>query len=531
MKRLLVFLAASSCVIEPVDVEGKACDAVHPCSPGRVCSMGRCISSSAAGGSSDPGGGTASGGTAGGGTAGGGTAGGGTAGGGTAGGGSAGGGSAGGGTAGGGTAGGGTAGGGSAGGGIQCEHVCVDWLCGLKSPCGNICTTDAGCREGDILDRFTDAPLWQVSSDSSSSLDASVQAPGLAEGFGDLQLRYSVVPGGYGAVEQYFAPGKSLAFRQGLLLWVFGDGRSNALRIELYDRSFARFEQSFVVRFTGWRAVYFPFSSFTRSGFQVFPDAGTLVPDLSLVNGLSISPAFPNGTGEISLGALFAVTREPVTAIVPLYIYPSSGAWMPLVDAVRQNPGSKVVAIINPNSGPGVQVSADYTNGIRLLEDAGIAVSGYVATTYAARAAAAVEADIRLYRQYYPQVSSIFLDEMSNMPSDDAYYASIRRQALDAGFQSVIGNPGTNLTTQSSLDSVTVFEQARLPTDQEVASIPALLSRQRVSVLVYDATTLPRTSLFRLRSRVGGLYFTQDTLPNPWDSLPVYLETMLHDFR
>lgn len=51
----------------------------------------------------------------------------------------------------------------------------------------------------------------------------------------------------------------------------------------------------------------------------------------------------------LSLAALGAATD----ILLPLYIYPSSGVWDPVYDAISDNPDVTFRVIVNPDSGPG----------------------------------------------------------------------------------------------------------------------------------------------------------------------------------
>jgi hypothetical protein len=44
--------------------------------------------------------------------------------------------------------------------------------------------------------------------------------------------------------------------------------------------------------------------------------------------------------------------------LVPLYIYPSTGAWAPLLAAARSHSAVPVLAIVNPSSGPGTSLDS-----------------------------------------------------------------------------------------------------------------------------------------------------------------------------
>src|SRR5882672_4184561 len=53
--------------------------------------------------------------------------------------------------------------------------------------------------------------------------------------------------------------------------------------------------------------------------------------------------------------------------IVPLYTFPTDASWADLVTARKAHPSVRVVAVVNPNSGPGASKNAAFTTGIAKL--------------------------------------------------------------------------------------------------------------------------------------------------------------------
>ena len=66
--------------------------------------------------------------------------------------------------------------------------------------------------------------------------------------------------------------------------------------------------------------------------------------------------------------------------VVPLYTYPTDNSWTSLVKIRQSFPSVPIVAIINPNNGPGSLLDSNYLSGIHQLQGAGIIVLGYVHT-------------------------------------------------------------------------------------------------------------------------------------------------------
>ena len=104
--------------------------------------------------------------------------------------------------------------------------------------------------------------------------------------------------------------------------------------------------------------------------------------------------------------------RSRLQILLPLYIYPNwydkhNYIWTQVIAAAKKVP---IVAIINPNNGPNsAPPNADYQQGIRDLQQAGVKVIGYVPSNYAKRDLQAVKADIDLYTKHF-HVEGIFID-------------------------------------------------------------------------------------------------------------------------
>lgn len=213
----------------------------------------------------------------------------------------------------------------------------------------------------------------------------------------------------------------------------------------------------------------------------------------------------------------------------PAYFYPDctdnpACLWGQL-DAAAPSVG---LAIINPDSGPGVVGLIEYVLQRLTSRAAGISLIGYVSTQYGMRSAAAVKADIDKYYVWYG-VDGIFLDEV---PSEDcrtqSYYADLNRYIKSwggAGALTVL-NPGmaTKECFMNVSDIVVNFEGSYAEyVAWSTAGWESRYLAQRFWHIVHTAPTesdmLAAMSLSKRRN-AGWIYITPDTLPNPYDSLP-----------
>ncbi|TVY83392.1 Spherulin-4, partial [Lachnellula suecica] len=245
--------------------------------------------------------------------------------------------------------------------------------------------------------------------------------------------------------------------------------------------------------------------------------------------------------------------------LVPLYVYPSPGAWEPLFAAITKNPHLNFTIVVNPASGPGVEPTPDgnYTREIsRLNEHANVRTVGYVSTNYTDRNISLALRDVETYSAWSENstisglaVHGIFLDETpSQYQLASARYLDTLASAInsDTGFGKnplIIHNPGTipdpryltsaNLTvvfegTYSTYQiygfhkTMTKFQASSKAGLDALAcilhSIPSTLSGQDESSLVKD-----------LRSSVGSIFMTGlsvDYYASFWSGWPSFTDAM-----
>jgi hypothetical protein len=215
-------------------------------------------------------------------------------------------------------------------------------------------------------------------------------------------------------------------------------------------------------------------------------------------------------------------------SIVPLYTDPGDSSWSAIVSAKNAHPSVPVIAILNPNNGPGSAASSSYTAGTAALTGAGIQVVGYVYTSYGARAAATVRADIDRWHTWYPAMHGIFFDEESNTAGTEAYYGDLAAYVKSLGMTLTVGNPGTETSASyvGLMDVTFIYESAGLPSSALITSWQGRYPRGKVGVIPY-ASSLSTSFITQARTAVGYIYVTDDDLPNPWDTLPSFFSSLL----
>jgi len=246
--------------------------------------------------------------------------------------------------------------------------------------------------------------------------------------------------------------------------------------------------------------------------------------------------------GILFLGALVnagctvpSPQTEPLKLLVALYIYPGT-AWNPVITAQSS---VNVIAIVNPDNGPGTSVDPTYTTWIANLVAAGITVVGYVHTSYGSRALSAVEADVATWHSFYSGLSGIFVDEAATSSSYiSPYYSPLYTYITTGGFgySQVILNPGTvpDSGYLAVSTAIVIFEDAgsNLPG----ATFPSWITCPPSSGLKYHfggiansvtSSSLVLSYLNDFASAGFGLVYVTDT----YTALPSYFTTEVSDLH
>ncbi|HMY16411.1 MAG TPA: spherulation-specific family 4 protein [Polyangium sp.] len=312
----------------------------------------------------------------------------------------------------------------------------------------------------------------------------------------------------------------------------------------------------------------YSFGYVTGSGWTLFNgmycDMGAKIAAVAAQNQLGVHPC-QDGVSFITC------TRPKVGSLVPLYSYPTeynasgqkvtSTAWSRILSAKQANPTVPIQVIINPCNGPDVTKCGmssanitDYNNEITKLTNAGVIVLGYIATNYAENNAShpdietEIKAAIDKYYASYPGVKGVFFDEMTNGYESNLgyittrhmnFYARIRDYARTKSSSTtavreyvVVGNPGSEVAPDYPYlaDTLVTYENSQLPAGDALNGIGnwrALWDRTNFAVLSYGQAAVDQSFLNAARPNTGFVYLTNDTLPNPWDTVPTYFSTLV----
>lgn len=243
------------------------------------------------------------------------------------------------------------------------------------------------------------------------------------------------------------------------------------------------------------------------------------------------------------------VVSSPVSAVnatlhqaglyVPLYEYPyledQGSIWNIVMKAKADHPSVPFAVTINPWSGPGIWKDPAYADATAQLKKAAIEhVLGYMSTHYARQDYGAtmpeLKAMIDTYKEWYPEVDGLMMDEVNSSGSELAFYKELVGYAREKGFDFIMANPGTSIDERyiGLFDNLMIYEELSLPTVAQLQknthfpNYPA----EDFSFTARNISTLDPDYVSRIAEYVGLFYITNDVESaddtNPYNTLPPY---------
>jgi hypothetical protein len=233
--------------------------------------------------------------------------------------------------------------------------------------------------------------------------------------------------------------------------------------------------------------------------------------------------------------------------LIPLYAYPANihtnEVFNRVIAVKRDHETVPFWVILNPASGPGEQVDANYEKAIDRLQGSGCVILGYVSTRYGKRPAAEVQTDVDRWTKFYPKAQGIFFDEMIYEDTAPAaqHQADLNRYARQKGYWPTVANPGADTPERyfaaDCADVIVIHELDQVPTEEKLkgdyfggySDYPP----QRRSVLLHSQTRLDTDALRMIRRYVRWVYITEKpfrindpSAANPWNGVSRYLDEM-----
>jgi hypothetical protein len=199
-----------------------------------------------------------------------------------------------------------------------------------------------------------------------------------------------------------------------------------------------------------------------------------------------------------------------------------------------------IVAVVNPQSGPGDDANPDYADVIRRAAEAGVEVVGYINTGYATkRTAAEVKEDVDRWARFYPEIRGIFFDAQASSADHADFYAEIYAHAqktLDPAL--IVSNPGTvcdeEYFARPTTDVAILFENSKGFEGFQLPRYAGGYQPVRFAALPYGVEGIEamrqRVEAALLKG-IGCVYVTDGVLPNPWARLPSYWDAEVEAVR
>lgn len=232
------------------------------------------------------------------------------------------------------------------------------------------------------------------------------------------------------------------------------------------------------------------------------------------------------------------MTQIKTGILLPLYIYPQNwiprNAWEQIAGLAKAHPDVEILAIINPDSGPGTSQNSDYVKALNTINFlSNIKVLGYTYTSYARREIIEAKKDIDRYIEYYsPNIDGIFFDEMANNIGNEIYYSHLSDYTKEkCGLTLTVGNPGTESRRSyiGTVDTIAIYEGESLPDIEKVlrGTWHNEYAKSNLAFYSYNIPSLDLSYVYQAAKYVGYLYITNGCLPNPWNILSSHLSNLL----
>jgi hypothetical protein len=110
----------------------------------------------------------------------------------------------------------------------------------------------------------------------------------------------------------------------------------------------------------------------------------------------------------------------------------------------------------------------------------------------------------------------------------ESYYAGLTAYAKSHGFDFTIGNPGSDSRASyvGTVDVMLIYESDGLPTATRLAGWHATYDKKNFGIIPY-AVSMDTAFVQAAKQAVGYIYLQNDTLPNPWDTVPSYFGALV----
>lgn len=252
----------------------------------------------------------------------------------------------------------------------------------------------------------------------------------------------------------------------------------------------------------------------------------------------------PSWISPVSLTNFSALSVDLPGIYIPLYKSPDlekdDGVWKRVLEAKKKHAPVPFIVTINPASGPGSKENARIQEAVSELKLAGVEyILGYVPTGYArepeGRSMLDLKGMIDKYRQWYPDVSGIMLDQIAPSKKNLEFYEEIAAYARSSDMAFVRGNAGMMADEEylAIFDNIGIYEGKRPPNASQLErdTYYPKYSPNKFSMAFKDIAALDLEYLDDIRKYIGLIYVTDDVENerdrNPYNRLPQYFEELI----
>ena len=207
---------------------------------------------------------------------------------------------------------------------------------------------------------------------------------------------------------------------------------------------------------------------------------------------------------------------KPEGLLITLYREESS-VWEKVVNLDAYD----IIAVVNPDNGPGDTVSPLYQEVVSDLVANVKTPIGYIHTDYGNRSIDEIKAEIDKWIELYPEIKGFFLDTVSDNKTHFDFYKEIYDYIKSKGNYIVVLNIGTypDESYFEIADNIVIYEGEPNDFDSSLCNNYP----EKSSLIIYNADENTMTDLMQ-NSSCSYKYITDDTLPNPYDTLPSYID-------
>jgi hypothetical protein len=208
--------------------------------------------------------------------------------------------------------------------------------------------------------------------------------------------------------------------------------------------------------------------------------------------------------------------------VVPAYFRPETrpGDW----DLLAKHAQQVRLVILNIANGPGKGPDGSYMPALQRLRQAGVAIAGYVDTSYGQRQPRDALAELDAFLKWY-EVTGVCFDRVAITAEHLRYYATLSRDARYLGARLVLFNHGAH-PLEAYADHANLLGTFEGPWRSYLRLAVPRWTRSRSADQFYHVVyAVPRENydhafLLAMRRRAGSVYITDRSGANPYDSLP-----------